>query len=195
MTDEQFIRQRNRGRLQLVLLAAIFLGPLLVAFVLYYGDIWAPEGQAINGQLISPARPLPAALTQAVAGDSMFTDHWTVLVMHSGRCAEPCQKTLYETRQLRRALGVEMDRVERVWLVTDGQADEQFVANEHPDLKLLPATAGEQALVIETVGNFEAGEVFLIDPLGNLMMRFPPGLGMRAIHTDIKRLLKLSRIG
>ena len=194
-TDEEFIRQRNRGRRILILMALVFLGPLAAAFALYYGDIWKPTGMAVNGLLIEPPRPLPTESLVTGADVPRFQDLWTLLIVAPGECKEVCRKALVESRQVRRALGKERDRVQRVWLVSEGIADPRFVAEEHPYLAIVPASEPRLTAVLEIIGEVAPGEVLVVDPLGNLMMRFPPGTSMRAMDTDLKKLLKISRIG
>ena len=193
--DEEFIRQRNRGRRILVLMAFVFLGPLAVAFALYYGDIWKPTGMAVNGLLIEPPRPLPTDSLITGADEPRFRDLWTLVMVEPGDCDEVCRKALVESRQVRRALGKERDRVQRVWLVSEGTADARFLAEEHPYLATVPANEPRLAPVLAIIGEVAPGEVLVVDPLGNLMMRFPPGTTMRAMDTDLKKLLKISRIG
>lgn len=195
LTDEEFIRRRNRGRWTLVLLAVIFLGPLALAFLLYYGDVWKPAGSAIHGQLIEPARPLPTEPLTDAPGAPRLEGLWSLLVIEPAACDEICQSALVETRQVRRALGSERERVQRIWIVTAGAVDAQAVANEHPLLGVVAADTPAPARVVEMIGPSKPGEVLVVDPLGNLMMRFPPGTSMRAMHTDLKKLLKISRIG
>jgi hypothetical protein len=196
-TDPDFLRRRRRGRLTLLMLAAIFIGPLAVAFLLYYGEVWRPEGMAVNGELIEPARMLPTApLADTVGGRTIVLERvWTLLVIAPAPCDEACRGTLVETRQMRRALGKELDRVQRVWLVSAGQPDGAFVGAEHPELLVLGSAAPGREALLQAIGPVVPGEILVVDPHGNLMMRFPPGTSMRAMHTDMKRLLKVSRIG
>ncbi len=195
MTDEEFTSRRRRGRLMLVGVAVVFLGPLVAAFLLYFGSGWSPKGSAEHGVLILPARPMPDIALSSEDATVRLRDRWTLLIVEPAACDEHCREALYETRQLRRALGKEMDRVQRVWISTGGQADSGFVGSEHPDLVVVDGARPVVAKLIAVIGSHTAGEIFLVDPHGNLMMRFPPGTGMRAIHTDLKRLLKVSRIG
>lgn len=194
-TDEDFIRQRNRGRRTLILLACVFFGPLAAAFALYYGGIWKPTGMAVNGQLIEPPRPLPTDPLISGAQEPRFQDVWTLVIVAPGACGEACEKALIESRQVRRALGKERDRVQRVWLVDEGTANADFLAEQHPLLMAVPANEPRLGAVLEIIGTVAPGEVLVVDPLGNLMMRFPPGTTMRAMDTDLKKLLKISRIG
>jgi len=195
LTDEEFIRQRNRGRRMLILLAVVFIGPLAAAFALYYGDIWKPTGMAVNGLLIEPPRPLPTAALVRGADGPRLQNVWTLLIVAAGDCDQACRSALTESRQVRRALGNERDRVQRIWLVTRGEADPRFVGAEHPFLGIVPAGEPSLPAVLDLIGPVTPGEVLVVDPLGNLMMRFPPNTTMKAMHTDLKKLLKLSRIG
>ena len=195
LSNEEFVRQRNRGRRTLILLAIVFLGPLAAAFALYYGDIWKPTGMAVNGQLIEPPRSLPTTPLFAGPDAPRFKDLWTLVIVAPGACDPACRNALVESRQVRRALGSDRDRVQRVWLISEGDADARFVTEQHPLLATVPA--GEPGLdaVLEIIGEVAPGEVLVVDPLGNLMMRFPPDTSMRAMHTDLEKLLKISRIG
>lgn len=197
MSDEEFIRRRNRGRLMLILVAAVFLGPLALAFGLYYSGIWSPTGSAENGILITPARPLPDVQLDAAPGGASGHLHevWTLVIAETGDCPESCRRALFETRQLRRSLGKEATRVQRVWVITGGDADKAFITAEHPEILLLDGQDERGQLLLAAMAEHAPGEVFLVDPHGNLMMSFPPGLGMRGIYNDLKRLLKVSRIG
>ncbi|HHQ14963.1 MAG TPA: cytochrome oxidase assembly protein [Chromatiales bacterium] len=196
MTDPEFIRRRRRGRLMLVGVAVVFIGPLIAAFLLYFGGNWSPQGSAEHGALILPPRLMPdSPLSGGREPAIRLRDKWTLLIVEPAACDESCRTVLYETRQLRRALGKDMDRVQRVWVLTDGHADAGFVSAEHPDLVVVDSDDPAEQALLEIIGPHTAGEAFLIDPHGNLMMRFPPGLSMRAIHTDLKRLLKVSQIG
>jgi len=194
-TDKEFIRQRNRGRRTLVLLALVFFGPLMAAFALYYGNVWKPTGMAVNGQLIEPPRPLPTDSLISGAPGPRFQDLWTLLIVAPGNCSDACNRALIESRQVRRALGKERDRVQRVWLVSEGNPDRDFVNEQHPLLGIVPASEPQLPTVLEIIGETVPGEVLVVDPLGNLMMRFPPDTTMRAMDTDLKKLLKISRIG
>lgn len=193
-TDQEFLRRRNRGRWMLILLALLFIGPLLLAFALYYGDIWRPAGMAVHGTLIEPPRPLPE-LSLTPGGDTRLQGRWTLLLVAPGDCPQTCRTALYETRQMRRALGKELDRVQRLWISEGQPPAAAFLAEEHPDLAVMPPDQPGHDELLSLIGPTAPGEVLVVDPHGNLMMRFAPDTTMRAMHTDMKRLLKVSRIG
>lgn len=196
----------RRGRRQLLLLASLFFVPLALAFWLYYGaDGWRPAGGTNKGDLITPARPLPAVQLLTTNGQPASTDllrgKWTMLFVGDGRCDERCRKALYLTRQSRIALNKDMDRVQRVFLVTENCCNQPFLTQEHPDLLLLQGAPGAAQGLLAILPSYDgvaasaAGRIYLIDPLGNLMMSYSPQAPDKALLTDIKKLLRLSHIG
>jgi hypothetical protein len=199
----------RRQRRLLIGLALIFFGPLGVSFYMYYGHrSWHPGGRVNAGDLIVPPRPLPSlALPLQSSGetDSDFLRRkWTLLYVQQGPCAERCRTSLYETRQVRLALDRDMDRVQRVFIADGDCCDLQFLHEQHPDLvavRMNPAVAPLLALLPRRdPGNASGGDgnaerVYLIDPLGNLMMSYAPDAKPKGMLKDMKRLLRLSHIG
>jgi hypothetical protein len=193
MTDD-----RRKGRRTLLLLAAVFLGPMAVAVVLYFtGYQWRPKGTTEHGVLYQPPRPLPE-LRMALPGEqresTALRGKWTLLYIGPGDCAADCREALLVMRQVRRALGRDLDRVQRLYLVTGGVADAQFLGTEHPGIGIVTDSVAVQA-VSRIIDGVQSGDVFLADPLGNLVMRYPVGTGMQGMHADLERLLKVSTIG
>lgn len=188
----------NRGRRQLLLLAAVFLGPLFAAFLFYYGEFgWQPAGSTENGQLIVPPPVLPDVPLRPNSGEESprLRGKWSLIMLGDGHCDEVCQTVLHETRQVRLALNKDRDRVQRVFYTTDGILDREFIETEHPGLVVIDENAPIASVLLEAIDAREPGDVFLVDPIGNLIMRFPRETGMGGIHSDLKQLLKLSRIG
>jgi len=208
----------RRQRRVLIGLALMFFGPLGVSFYMYYGHAsWHPGGRVNAGNLIVPPRPLPSlALPLQSSGetDSSFLTHkWTLLYVQQGVCAERCRTGLYETRQVRLALDRDMDRVQRVFIADADCCDLQFLREQHPDLiavRMSPAAAPLLALLPlrgpdgasagpenagAGSGDANAEPIYLIDPLGNLMMSYAPDAKPKGMLEDMKRLLRLSHIG
>jgi len=196
----------RRGRRQLLALAALFFVPLAIAFWMYYGPTgWRPAGDASKGDLLDPARPLPEIALPTMDGGTtapaFLRGKWTMLYVGDGLCDERCRRALYLTRQSRIALNKDMDRVQRVLLVTDRCCDRAFLAAEHPDLVVARV---EDAASAALLGPFPvyggvplaaAGRIYLVDPLGNLLMSYAPDAPDKALLTDVKKLLRLSHIG
>lgn len=196
----------NRGRRQLVALAAVFFVPLAVAFWLYYGESpLAPEGGTNKGDLIDPARPLPRVSLPVPTGEQTGPDflvgQWTMLYIGRGTCDERCRKALYLTRQTRIALNKDFDRVQRVFLVSADCCDDAFLATEHPDLRLVLLEGSEAERLLQPFPTYdgtdvtEAGRIYLVDPLGNLLMSYSEAAPDKALLKDLKKLLRLSHIG
>lgn len=196
-------REVRRSRRFLIGVALVFFAPLALSFYLYYGKgTWHPGGHVNRGELIQPARPLPALslplLSGGVSDPKLLTHKWTLLSVQHGLCDEPCLRRLYDTRQVRLALDREMDRVQRVLVASRDCCDMQALRESHPDLILVAdrdASLSLQRLLPQPAGSPNSNRVFLIDPLGNLMMFYPPAIPAKGLLEDMKRLLRLSQIG
>ncbi len=184
----------TRGRLVFLLLAAVFLGPLVLATWMYYAGQLQPEGRTNHGVLLKPIVNLPEAVAESPLHDT-GDGHWVLLYANDASCDEPCRQSLYTMRQSRLMLGREMDRLIRVFLHGETPPDTLFLAEEHEGLVALQDSALQVLLNNKKPTDVAAGGYFLVDPLGNLVMYFEPGIEPRAMVEDIKHLLELSRIG
>lgn len=183
------------GRLQLLLLAAVFIGPLLVAAWLYYGGTtMQPEGRSNHGVLLDPIVGLDDELPGSAIAEH-YDQTWLLVYMNTGGCDETCREALYTFRQARLMLGKEMDRVARVFLHGNTPPDTVFLAEEHPGLITIEDSGLASLLHGKRPVDVPAGGYFLIDPHGNLVMYFRPDLDPAEMVDDIKHLLRLSRIG
>lgn len=184
----------SRGRLQFLLIAAVFFGPLIVATWLYYsGGALQPEGRVNHGALLEPIVNVPEQLPESDvvgAGGS-----WLLIYQDLGPCADDCRNGLYTIRQSRLMLGREMDRVERIFLHGDEAPDTLFIDEEHQGLVALKDGGLSALLSNKKPAGLADGGYYLVDPHGNLVMYFPPDIVPGDMVDDIKRLLKLSRIG
>jgi hypothetical protein len=196
---------RARNLRTLAALAALFLLPLVIAFFTYYGTAWRPAAHVNHGQLITPARPLPAALA-VVTGEAqsgtpdpavpVFRKRWSLVYVGAGSCNTDCRQALYVMRQTRLALNNDMARVERVFLASEACCDRGFLGREHPGLEVLDASA---PAAVPLLAQFPAAGrehlLFIVDPLGNLMMSYDARTNPRGLLEDLKKLLALSHIG
>ena len=185
----------RKSRAQLVLIAFVFLGPLALAAWLYFqgGDL-APSGRTNHGALLEPIVSIEAAYPDSALREH-FDGAWLMVYPNAGPCDETCRDALYTTRQARLMLGKEMDRVQRIFLRGESPPDTVFLAKEHPGLVAIQDGRLFELLDQKRPVNIPAGGYFLIDPLGNLVMYFRPDLDPADMVDDIKRLLRLSRIG
>lgn len=194
---------RTRARLGLIGLAALFFVPLALSFYLYYGTSWRPQGTTQHGDLIEPARPLPeVALTLAdgtLAGPQWLQGTWHLLYLAPGDCPPACRDMLVRIRQVRLALDKDMDRVGRVFLYRGSLSAGDYLLQEHPGLLVasVDSDAGQRLLQAFPDGDsaVTSGKLYVVDPLGNLMMSYPGDVPPKSILNDLERLLKLSHIG
>ena len=204
MTTAEIASTPNRRSLWLLI--GLFFAPLLAAFILYYGiDGWRPSGSTNHGDLVTPARPLPeVAVPLAQGGTSdarLLHGKWTLVYIGDGQCDTRCREALTLIRQTRLALGDDMSRVQRVFLATAQCCDRPYLEKEHDGLVTLRGddVAGKQLLeVFPVTGETpvqHSGRIYIVDPLGNLMMSYPPTAAPRGLLDDLKKLLRLSHIG
>lgn len=192
-----------RGRLQLVLLALLFFGPLVLSYTLFFAfpDL-RPDGQTNYGQLVSPARPLPALQLRDEQGQPLEQPwppgRWTYVHLAGAGCEGTCLQRLILTRQTRLAMNEKRSRVQRVLLVDSAAAAASLksqLQGEQPDLLVRVAD--------EPVRGFfqpaPADALYLLDPLGNWLMVYPAGREIpedfKGLQKDLKKLLRLSQIG
>ena len=185
----------GKGRVQLLLIAAVFLGPLALAAWLYFaGQELTPVGRTNNGALLQPITNLVEALPESPL-HTHNDGYWVLLYANETACDEACAHSLYTLRQSRLMLGKEMDRLVRVFLHGDTAPDTVLLADEHKGLVTLQDSSLKELLDNKKPVDLDAGGYYLVDPLGNLVMYFRPDIDPSAMVEDIKHLLELSRIG
>jgi len=191
--------KQKRGRWMLLLVLLVCASPLIASYFTYY--VLKPEKRSNYGTLIDQrAHPVPAMATTTLDGRPValdsFKGKWVMLMTGSGACADACQKQLFAMRQLRLMQGKEMARIERVWLVTDREPLETLVIREFDGTHMLRADAATVAHWLPfDPGTTTNDHIYLIDPLGHLMMRFPQNPEPRKVYKDIYKLLKASAVG
>jgi hypothetical protein len=186
---------QRKGRIQFLLIAAIFLGPLAIAAWMYFsGSALIPEGRTNHGVLLQPIVRLADALPDSEL-HAARDGHWVLLYANADACGEPCEFSLYTLRQSRLMLGKEMDRLARVFLHGETAPDTVFLAAELAGLMTIEDASLAGLLDNKRPDELKEGGYFLIDPLGNLVMYFQPDIDPSDMVDDIKHLLRLSRIG
>jgi cytochrome oxidase Cu insertion factor (SCO1/SenC/PrrC family) len=194
----------RRRRLQLVLLALIFFGPVFAAGYMYYAGVGQPDKRVNVGTLITPARPLPEVSLRTPAGQPTAPDFlrgkWSFVYVGEGACDARCRQALDDIRATRLALDRDAPRIQRVFLFEASCCDRALL--EGPQQGLIAAWLDEQAgaklraaFPPGDVPLAQRGLVYVVDPHGNLMMSYPTPLDKRGVVKDMEKLLKLSHIG
>jgi hypothetical protein len=157
---------------KLILVAAICAAPIVLGTAAYFRGWWGTPSN--YGELLPP---------KPVSGFDALRGKWVLVTFDAAACDAYCEKKLYFMRQVRRAQGKDMDRVERLWALTDGAS---------PRPELLAAIEGTRIENLKPFDERSADHIYLVDPMGNLMMRFPRDPDPSKMVKDLQRLLKYS---
>ena len=187
-----------RTRWLIALVALIAIAPIVLAWAAYH--YWPRSDRTNYGELLA-TRVMPRIAGERIAGERIgrapavfdtdaLRGRWLVLYASGGACDAHCEGALFATRQARTLQNAERDRVLRVWLVTDGVQPSPRVAEEHPDLVI--ARVPPEAVARLPRGS---GAIYLVDPLGNLVLAWPVAPDIKALAHDLSHLLQASQIG
>jgi hypothetical protein len=181
----------RKARRTLLLLAAICIAPVVASYTAYY--LLPRDAKANYGTLLTTA-PAPAIEGIALDGTAFrladAKGRWLLLIVADDGCDVRCEKLLYATRQARTMQGREQDRITRVLLIGAGAAPSAALVAEHPGLVVARVEAASRAALPGA-----RPSALLIDPLGNLVLRYGEDPDIKGIGKDLTRLLKASRIG
>lgn len=187
------------GRLRLLLVLLACAAPVIASYFTYY--VIRPDGRTNYGTLIQPSRGWPADLAlQAIDGAAVapaaLRGQWLLVTVGDAACDASCEKHLYMQRQLREMLGRERDRIDRVWLITDGgtpaQALREAVEATGPVWMLRVDRAVLARWLAPADGQALGDHLYIIDPMGEWMMRMPADPTPQQVKRDLDRLLRAS---
>lgn len=188
MSDVPAPKPRRR---EFWLILAVCAAPVLGSYALYYG--WKPTSFRNYGDLVGPTA-LEREAGEGAAPLAPLKGRWVLLMVDGAECKAPCQAKLWQMRQVRLTQGKEMERVERAWLVDDGGTPSGVLLREY-DGTVVVREPSPALLGLFTAPASARDHLYVIDPLGNLMMRFPRDADPQRIRKDLGHLLKVSRIG
>jgi len=193
-------------RSMLLILAAMFLLPLVLAWLMYTGVIdFQPESASNKGLLVSPPMPLDWSRTNPVRTDTRpsatnesMLEHWVVLHPVEGDCDRHCERRLSSIRQVYLASGRHRDRIRLVVLFLGPPADgaSTKIRSIFQEFIVMEDSTGGLRHAFETAAapSSPSGSTYLIDPLGNIMMVYPAAAEANDLKEDLKRLLKWSKL-
>ncbi len=188
--------ENARGsRVSLWLIGALCAAPVVASYVAFY---FMPPARYTNYGELLETKPLPPTRLGLTDGTAFQLDRlkgkWVLLMVDSGNCDEFCRRKLFNLRQLRLTQGKNMERIERVWLIDDDMTPPAAMMSDYQGTWVVRA-AGSELLKQLPVQGALADHVYVVDPLGNLVLRYPRHAEPSRIIKDLERLLKTSRIG
>lgn len=196
----------SAGKRKLLILALLFTLPAALALILYMSG-WRPAATVNHGELVQPAQPIGDVTFDTLDGKrlkfSELNTKWALVYFGSAHCLARCEQDLYKMRQVHLAQGKQAERIERVFVVTDASALDllRYTLKDHPGMIVL---IGPPAAARRLAGQFSvpAGgaldgldRIYLVDPLGNFMLHYPPDADASGMRKDLVRLLKVSQVG
>ena len=196
---EPAVRRKLNGRWKMLALMLVCAAPVIASYLMFY--VIRPEGRKNYGELIQPARPLPAVQARLLDGKAYalpaLQGQWLLVSVGSSACDEACQKRIYWTRQLREIMGRDKDRIERVWLVMDEAAvDAKLIPQVHApanDAQALRVDAATLAAWLPIAAGAKMQDhIYVVDPYGNLMLRWPADMDAVKAKRDVHNLLRAS---
>ncbi len=188
----------RRGRLKLLAVVLVCAAPVIASYFTYY--VIRPEGRVNYADLIEPQIALGDLRLRQLDGEPIQLSHlrgkWIMATSGASTCDAACAERLYNIRQVRLTTGRERDRVERLWLLTDSGSPDSALLAQHEGLVVWRFEGGiPDPRLAAAPGYKPEDHVYIIDPLGNLMMRFPAQADPNRMKKDLNKLLRASRIG
>jgi hypothetical protein len=191
-------RRTRAGRLKMLAVLLVCAAPVIASYVTYF--VIRPDGRTNYGALIQPTRSLPDLTLQSLEGQPValrsLRGQWLLVAVGPAGCDAKCEQRLYAQRQLREMLGRERDRLDKIWLVTDDGAPKPALRDAvlaEPPVTVLRFPRAELAKWLAPEPGHELDEhLYLIDPMGEWMMRFPVEFDPTRVKRDIDRLMRAS---
>ncbi|WP_236211182.1 hypothetical protein [Metapseudomonas otitidis] len=181
--------RRARGRLQLLLILAVVIGPMMLASAMYHLRFWVPDGRSYHGTLIGNGQQREDLGVQGAAAP----ERWQLLVTAPAGCAADCQQLVYLARQINIGLGREANRADHA-LALGGSLDEAFRQTLERDYPRLARYGLDPATYSKASGG-SVPQLWIVDPHGNLVLRYDGQVPGKRVLDDLRHLLKLSNIG
>ncbi len=191
-------RRTATGRLKMLVVLAVCAAPVIASYLTYF--VIKPDGRTNYGTLMQPSHSMPARSLQALDGSSQpstaLRGQWLLVTVAPAGCDAACEKRLYAQRQLREMLGRERDRLDKIWFVTDdGQPAPALLAavQAQPPVTVLRWDHDDIARWLQpAAGHALEDHLYLVDPMGEWMMRFPADFEPAKVKRDLERVLRAS---
>lgn len=194
MLNETEQKLKKAHRIKLLILMSLLLAPVVISYTLYFSD-YRP-GTVNYGELIEMEGFEGISKNQldnTIFRPRDFHGRWTMISVDSGICNEVCEQKLYKMRQVRLVQNKEMNRVDRLWLIDDDETINERLIETYDGTLFVNAESSEMLASLKPIES-QRKHIYLVDPLGNVMMRFPENANPSLMVDDLKRLLHLSQM-
>lgn len=191
-------QRRRAGRLKMLLVLLVCAAPVAASYFTYF--VVRPDGRTNYGELIEPTRAMPVEVLHTLDGEAResaaLRGQWLLVVVAPASCGERCERLLHAQRQLREMLGRDRDRLDKVWFVSDDGAvrtELRRAVAAAPEVTVLrfPAAALQRWLQ-PAAGHALDEHLYVVDPMGQWMMRFPAQFEPAKVKRDLERLMRAS---
>lgn len=190
-------QRRRSGRWKMLTVLAVCAAPVVASYFTYF--VLRPEGRSNYGTLIAPGRPVPTVQLHTIDGAPVpaasLKGQWLLVVVGPSNCPQACERRLFAQRQLREMMGRERDRIDKVWLVTDegplAPALRAAVEAQPAPATVLRIKPDDLARWLQPESEHGADEhLYIVDPMGDWMMRMPVDFDPGKVKRDLDRLLR-----
>jgi cytochrome oxidase Cu insertion factor (SCO1/SenC/PrrC family) len=188
--------QSGSAKIQLIFMILVFAAPVVLSYIWYF--FVHPVGHKNYGTLLD-VHPLPEVHLKDESGKetslATFKGKWLLIAEDSADCNQACETKLYALRQVRAALGHDDDRVERVLLI-EGEANVRSdITQQYQGTHWFHLSDKQLSDALSSEKGEPKDHIWVVDPLGNVVMRYPANPELKGILKDMERLLKASQIG
>lgn len=176
-------------------LIAVCAFPMVASWLLYFYPGLLPNRQVNNGELIQPAVILPPVIFQSLENQGLassdFQGFWTLMTLGGDNCGDNCRQRIHDFRQIRLALGKDMYHIQRLLILTQAEQGDDFyeLLGNYQGMRVITDRNHVFEDILRNSGK-SLDAVYLIDPMGKIMMRYSPGVPASDILEDMQRLLK-----
>lgn len=205
-------QNKPRSKTPLIIIMLMSLAPVIAALLVYFNPDWRPEGSAAYGELVQPQRPMPSATALPLTtldgkpfDLSSLKGKWIMMAADGAACPDSCARKLYIVRNTHASQGKHVERLSRVWFITDDAQVPEKVLEAYKGTVMVRVNpvvlqqfllGGESgSMTPEQARNALAPLIWVIDPLGNLILQYPSIADPEMFRKDIRKLLQNSRIG
>jgi hypothetical protein len=191
------VKKQSLGRWKMLGILAVCAAPVFLSYFMYY--VVRPDGRTNYGSLLSPivdASTLNVRIEEKPATLAALKGKWLMVTVGPSSCDNACVERLYLARQVRETAGREKERIEQVWVMTDTGKPSQKILDAYPTVKRVVAEPAALGAVLPVENGAAVAEhTYIVDPLGNVIMRFPARPDPSRMKKDMNKLLRASRIG